>query len=218
MTPAPSSSRSPAPPAAGQRGPAALPAEPEQVRLVLYPDPILRRRALPVEQFDASTLPILRRLATRMLDLMREHKGVGLAGPQVGVGLRIFVCNPTGEPHDDRVYINPELSDAEGEEELEEGCLSLPEINSPVWRTLKLRMRARDAEGNEIDETAEGFLARIWQHETDHLNGVLILDKMPPTVRMAERKKIKALEEEWKKAHPDAAKPPPKKRRFGRQR
>lgn len=216
MNPAPSSTPSPA--HASRHDLAALPAEPEQVRLVLYPNPILRRRALPVEQFDASTLPLLRVLATRMLELMREHKGVGLAGPQVGVGLRIFVCNPTGEPHDDRVYINPELSGPEGEDELEEGCLSLPDINTPVWRTLKLRMRARDADGNKIDEAAQGFLARIWQHETDHLNGVLILDKMPPTVRMAERKKIKALEDDWKEAHPDAVKPAPKKRRFGRRR
>lgn len=197
---------------------AALPTEPEKLDLVLYPDPILRRRAVPVERFDASSLPLLKRLADRMLELMRQHRGVGLAGPQVGVGLRIFVCNPTGEPGDDRIYINPELSEPEGEEELEEGCLSLPEINSPVWRTLRLRMRARDAEGNHLDEVAEGFLARIWQHELDHLNGILIIDKMPPTVRMAERAKIKALEEAWKSAHPAPPATPKNKKRFGRRR
>lgn len=195
---------------------AALPADPDKLEVVLYPDPILRRRALAVEKFDDANLPLLRRLAARMLELMRQHQGVGLAGPQVGVGIRIFVCNPTGEPGDDRVYINPELCEPQDEEESEEGCLSLPEIHAPVWRSVRLRMRARDVEGNEIDETAEGLLARIWQHETDHLDGVLILDKMPPTVRMAERKKIKALEEEWRKAHPEP--PKPKKRRFGRRR
>ena len=196
---------------------AALPEAPAEVSLVLYPDPRLRRKAIEIRQFDAGTVTRLHLLAGRMFEIMRQEKGVGLAAPQVGIGIRMFVMNATGEPQDDRAYINPRLSDPDGEEENEEGCLSLPEINTPVLRSLRLRMRARDLEGNEIDETAEGFVARVWQHETDHLDGVLILDKMPPTVKMSHRRKLKELEEVYREAHPQVAEAK-KKRRFGRRK
>jgi len=124
----------------------------------------------------------------------------------------MFVMNPTGEPEDDRIYINPRLSEPEGEEEREEGCLSLPEINTPVLRSLRLRIRAVDLDGREIDETAEGLVARVWQHETDHLDGVLILDKMPATVRMAHRRKLKELEDAWNEANPEPRQQPRKRR------
>jgi peptide deformylase len=114
--------------------------------------------------------------------------------------------------------VNPRHSEAEGEEEREEGCLSLPEINTPVLRSLKLRMQARDLEGREVSEVAEGFIARIWQHETDHLDGILILDKMPQTVKMAHRRKLKELEDDYRAAHPEPARPAAKKRRFLRRK
>ena len=167
--------------------------------------------------FDADSLAKLRVLAQRMLAVMREHKGVGLAAPQVGVNVRMFVMNPTGQPEDDRVYLNPELDEAAGEEERGEGCLSLPEINSPVWRSLTLRLRARDLEGREVLERAEGFIPRIWQHEIDHLDGVLILDKMPVTVKIAHRRQIRELEEEYRKTHPEPV-PEPRKRHSSRRR
>jgi len=202
-----------------QPGLDALPADPRTLSLVLYPDRRLRTRTPPIQQFDQETRRRLSALAGRMLEVMREHKGVGLAAPQLGVAVRMFVMNPTGQPDADRVYVNPRLSEAEGEEEREEGCLSLPEINTPVLRSLKLRMRAQDLEANPIDETAEGFIARIWQHETDHLDGILILDKMPPTVKIAHRRKLKELEDDYRDAHPElAAKPPAKKRRFLRRK
>lgn len=198
---------------------AALPADPRAVALVFYPDPRLRRRAVEVREFDSAMVQALRELSARMFEVMRERKGVGLAAPQVGVGLRLFVMNATGEPADDRVYVNPRPSEPEGEEQNEEGCLSLPEINTPVWRSLRLRMQARDVAGNEIDETAEGFVARVWQHETDHLDGVLILDKMPPTVKMSHRRKLKELEDEYREAHAASAKAMPRaKRRFLRRK
>ena len=196
-----------------------LPDDPSAVEVVLYPDPRLRRRSRPVEEPDAETLAKLRVLAERMLVLMRQHKGVGLAAPQVGVNVRLFVMNPTGDPGDDRVYLNPELCDADGTADGEEGCLSLPDIRTDVPRSLRLRMRALDLDGNAIDETAEGFAARVWQHEVDHLDGVLILDKMGPTAKMGSKKKLRELEDEWKKEHPAAAPPPAKKKRlFGRRR
>ena len=193
-----------------------LPDDPASVDLVLYPDPRLRRRSRPVEGFDAETVTKLKALTDRMFELMKGHKGVGLAAPQVGVNARLFVMNPTGEPADARVYVNPELVEPEGTEDAEEGCLSLPDIRTDVPRSCRLRMRARTVEGDAIDETAEGFPARIWQHEVDHLDGVLILDKMPPTDRMASKKKLKELEEEYREQHPDATPPAKKKRRFGR--
>src|SRR5688500_2908584 len=157
-----------APAAADRPDIAALPGDTASLAVLRYPDPRLRRRAIDVQAFDAQTTQRLRDLAERMLQLMREHKGVGLAAPQVGVGIRLFVMNSTGQPEDDRIYVNPRLGDPDGEDEQEEGCLSLPEINTPVLRSLRLRMRACDLAGGDIDETAEGFVARVWQHETDH--------------------------------------------------
>ena len=165
---------------------------PDELRVILYPDPRLRKKSAPVTKFDES----LQQTASRMLELMREHKGVGLAAPQVGLNIRLFVVNPTGNPEDDRVYVNPVLSEAEGDEESEEGCLSLPEITVDVIRpTERVLMRAKDLTGKPFEEVGEGFITRIWQHELDHLNGVLILDRMGPVAKLAYRKKLKELEE-----------------------
>lgn len=188
-----------------------LPASPEAARavgLVKWPDPRLRKKAAPVESFDAETVEILKALAGRMFEIMRQEKGVGLAAPQVGVLIRMFVMDAgDGE----KIYINPDLSDPEGEDEAEEGCLSLPDIRTPVLRCTRLRMQARDLEGNAIDETSDDFPARVWQHETDHLNGVLILDKMPLSVRMGVRRQLKELEEEYAAAHPRPEKDSPRR-------
>src|SRR5438105_4217950 len=110
----------------------------EHLKIVLYPDPRLKKASQPVTQFDER----LRSLAARMFELMREAKGVGLAAPQVGENVRLFVMNVTQEAGDDRVYVNPVLSDFEGEEEAEEGCLSLPGIHVNVNRGKQVRMRA----------------------------------------------------------------------------
>ena len=129
---------------------------------------------------------------------MRECKGVGLAAPQVGVNVRLFVANPTGKPEDDKVYVNPVLSDADGDEEGEEGCLSLPEINVKVTRpTARVRMQARDLSGEPFEQVGSGFITRIWQHENDHLNGILILDRMGPVGKLTYRKRLKELEDEY---------------------
>src|SRR5215216_1116617 len=114
------------------------------LQIIRWPDPRLKKKSEPVTAFDED----LRRLAGRMFDLMRECKGVGLAAPQVGRNIRLFVANPTGKPEDDKVYVNPLLSDAEGDEEAEEGCLSLPEVNVNIRRpTSKVRMQAQDLNG-----------------------------------------------------------------------
>lgn len=170
----------------------------DDLRIILYPDPRLRKASTPVDAVDDD----LAALVERMRVLMREDRGVGLAAPQVGINQRLFIINPTGKPEDDRVYINPELSDAEGEDEAEEGCLSLPKITVNVLRSRKLRMRAMNLQGEPFEEVADGYVARIWQHEMDHLDGVLILDKMSSLDKLAARKNLKELEEKYATEHP----------------
>ncbi len=170
----------------------------ETLTVIHWPDPRLKQRARPVTAFDAG----LQALIDRMFVVMREEKGVGLAAPQLGIDLQLFVINPTGEPADDFVYINPQLSDPSGHEIDEEGCLSLPGIRVDVERDLTLSIEAQDAAGKSFTQTATGYLARIWQHEYDHLIGTLLLDRMGPTARLLHRKKIRDMEDAWAKAHP----------------
>lgn len=168
---------------------------PDPLKILVYPEPRLKKVSVPVARFDAE----LRELIDHMFRLMREAKGVGLAAPQVGKNIRLFVMNPTGEAGDDRVYVNPALTEAEGSEEAEEGCLSLPDIHVKVIRSKTIKMQAQDVEGNPVEQTASGFIARVWQHEFDHLNGVLITDRMGPAARMANRKKLKELEDRYRR-------------------
>lgn len=170
----------------------------EELTVIKYPDPRLRQVGKPVTEFDER----LKAFVARMFTLMRQHKGVGLAAPQVGIAHRLFVMNATGKPEDDRVYVNPELFDLTGSEEGEEGCLSLPEINAMIDRAKTLRIVAKDVEGNPIEQAETGYIARIWQHEFDHLNGVLITDRMGDVARMAHRKQLRELEKEFEATHP----------------
>jgi peptide deformylase len=167
----------------------------EQLKIIHYPDPRLKKASSPVQNITPEQL---RELAGKMLQLMREARGVGLAAPQVGENVRLFVMNPSGDPKDDRVYVNPQLLEAEGSEEDEEGCLSLPGINARIVRDRTVRIRATDLDGREIDEKSSGYLARVWQHEFDHLNGTLIIDRMGPVAKMAAKKTLRELEEKYK--------------------
>jgi peptide deformylase len=169
-----------------------------EVKVIFYPDPRLKKVSKPVDVFDEH----LALLAARMLDLMREHRGVGLAAPQVGRNIRMFVMNATQQPADDRVYVNPELLDPAGAETSEEGCLSLPGINGEIERNESVILRARDLKGNRVEERASGYLARIWQHEIDHLNGVLITDRMGTTAKMMARRTLRELEDKYAEKHP----------------
>lgn len=160
-------------------------------RLSVYPDPVLRRRADPVTAFDAS----LRDLAEDLLILMRNHRGVGIAAPQAGESLRVFLAcgeDLEGEP---LAFVNPRLHDFGGEGVVaEEGCLSLPEIHGHVARPQAVSITAFDLEGREFTLRSDGFPARVWQHEMDHLDGVLILDRMRAIDRLSNRRAIKELE------------------------
>ena len=182
----------------------------DDLRIIFYPDPRLKKVSTPVTAFDDN----LKALAARMFELMRESRGVGLAAPQVGLNLRMFVMNPTGEPDADRVYVNPVLSEAEGSETAEEGCLSLPGIHVDVERSKVLRIQAQDLEGKPIDQVETGYLARIWQHETDHLNGTMLTDRMGTVAKMTNRRILKELEEDYAAERGNGKKTKPNKRKM----
>lgn len=167
----------------------------QTLEIIRYPDPRLKKKSAPIARIE----PELRDLAARMFELMRAASGVGLAAPQVGKNIRLFVMNATGKPEDDRVYVNPVLSDAEGDEEDEEGCLSIPELRVKVVRAKRLRIEALDLDGQKIDQVEEGFVARVWQHETDHLNGILLTDRMGAVAKIANRGLLKDLEEKYRR-------------------
>lgn len=148
--------------------------------IIHYPHPTLRHVSKPLLRVDAE----LRRIVAEMFDLMYEHEGVGLAANQVDLPYRIFVANPEGKreaKETEQVFINPVISAARGQEEGEEGCLSIPEVRAQVTRNTNLKIQAYDLAGNEILADVEGFLARIIQHETDHLDGKLFIDRLGPT-------------------------------------
>jgi len=165
----------------------------DKLSIVYYPDPILRKVCEPVTEFG----PELAALTERMLVLMKDGHGVGLAAPQVGIPLRLFVCNPTGEPGDDMVCVNPEFVELTGAEEKEEGCLSLPNMGVTMRRAKRAVMKLCDASGQERVQTGEDLLARIWQHESDHLDGRLITDNMSAADEIANRRAIKQLEADF---------------------
>ena len=135
-------------------------------------DPALRERGRDVERFDDA----LARLADDMFETMYDAPGVGLASQQIGISSRFFVYDD-GEGH--RGFVaNPVLSDLEGEETRDEGCLSIPGPFHPTTRALAVRLRGQGLDGSPVDIAAEGLLARIFQHETDHTTGMLYIDRL----------------------------------------
>ncbi len=164
--------------------------DPASLRIVSYPDPVLRVRAEPIESIDET----VRAVAERMIELMHEAAGVGLAGPQVGLPWRLFVTNAPDIDPVDRVFVNPRVTLGRGAiEAKEEGCLSLPGINVQVRRPVEAEVTATDLAGRPFTMQAEGMLARIWQHENDHLDGVMIIDRMGTMDRLATRKLLKGM-------------------------
>jgi peptide deformylase len=140
-------------------------------------DPVLREHAKPVSDFDRK----LRRLSDDMLETMYAAPGVGLAGPQVGITLRLFVFDDgqTGPTF----IANPVLLDPSGTVVEEEGCLSIPGPYHPTPRSERIRCRGQDVKGQDLEMDGEGLLARIFQHETDHLDGMLYIDRLDETGR-----------------------------------
>ena len=177
--------------------------EPENLQILSYPHPALRRKARVVDSITDE----VRAVADRMVDLMRAAEGIGLAAPQVGLDWRLFVAEiPEGEERSadvspatatrsPTVYVNPRIVAFEGDlEPHDEGCLSLPDISGEVRRPPIVTMEAMTLDGGTIRLTAGELLARCWQHEIDHLDGVLIIDKFTPRSRMKNRSLVKELE------------------------
>lgn len=132
-----------------------------------------------------------------MIALMYEHEGVGLAANQVDLPYRLFVANEKGDPDAtefEHVFINPVLSGGHGQDEDEEGCLSIPGIRAPVVRNSKIKVQAFDLSGNEISGELDGLMARIVQHETDHLDGTLFIDRLGPAHTVAIRDQLEEFE------------------------
>jgi peptide deformylase len=143
-----------------------------------YPDSVLRMKAPPVEKFDDD----LKRLVTRLGELMQDANGVGLAATQVGVLRRVFVF--AREEDEVAVLVNPEIVRRGDEAETDdEGCLSMQGVTMPVERSTSVRIEGRDANGEEVAYDLEGTPARIVQHELDHLDGTMILDRTTPEAR-----------------------------------
>ena len=169
------------------------------MELVLYPDPVLRRRAAPIQAVDDE----VRRKAREMFDIMYREKGVGLAAPQVGWSVRLFVVNalPGSDPAGEKVYINPELEAPPGSVDDmvdEEGCLSIPGVRGNVARHRQIRVRAMGLDGQPFGEELEDLGARVFQHELDHLDGILFITRLNTTERMLAGKSLKKLEKEHK--------------------
>lgn len=163
----------------------------DALQIMLYPHPILRRACEPIERLSEE----IRTVAARMVELMHDHRGVGLAAPQVELPWRMFVANPTGEPGDDCVFINPRFLElSEQTEAADEGCLSIPHVNGQIRRPRAATIEATDLDGKLFTLTNDQLPARVWQHETDHLDGVLILDRMNEIDKLANRRMIRDLE------------------------
>lgn len=151
--------------------------------ILQYPDKRLRVKGKPVISFDGA----LKKLVDDMAETMYKGNGVGLAAPQVGVASRVFVIdtanNDEDAPCDLRVFINPEIVSEESEFLWSEGCLSFPGIHEDIERYERIKVRAKDASGKVFELEAEGLLAVAIQHENDHLDGRLIIDRLGPLRR-----------------------------------
>ena len=165
--------------------------DPNSLALVLHPDPILRKKTEIIEPTDETVLAV----ANQMVEIMHAQNGVGLAAPQVGLPWRLFV---TRDPENDEAavaWINPIL-EVTNEEVIseEEGCLSLPEIRGEVRRPIGIQISGHGLDGKHNTAQSDSFIARIWQHENDHLDGILIIDKMSTMGKLVNRRLLRNLE------------------------
>jgi len=189
---------------------------PEDLYIVHHPAEVLRVQCAEVTLTPAGAVPAqIKHIIERMVRVMRSEKGIGLAAPQIGVPLRIFIADvpeDEGDPEEGdeprsasstppqasrglEVYINPVLSEVGKLSDVyEEGCLSLPNIRGRVRRPTEITITAHGLTGTRSKRRGAGLLSRCWQHECDHLDGILILDRMLNADRLKNRRKIKALE------------------------
>jgi len=153
------------------------------LNIIQYPHPTLRYKSKPIRRVNEE----LKQIVSDMFDAMYEAKGIGLAANQVDLPFRLFVLNLSGKrgEGEEMVFINPVVSSPKGSDEFEEGCLSIVGVNAVVNRPEQIHVQAYDLQGNEIDATVNGMLAKAIQHETDHLDGVLFVDRIGESSKAA---------------------------------
>lgn len=167
------------------------------MKIVHYPHPALRHAGRPVTTIDKE----FHLNVGKMKELMYEARGLALAAPQVALPFQFIVMNITGDanqPEREEVFVNPRIVERKGIQEDEEGCLSFPGLYQEVRRAKTIKVQAYDLKGQLVERIASDLEARAWQHEIDHLNGILFIDMMGPLARLGARKSIKAFEREFK--------------------
>lgn len=145
-----------------------------RLRVRTYPDPVLKKKAEPLAEFG----PDIQKIFDDMIETMYLEDGVGLAAPQVGISKRILIASPTMTPGEEYVIINPEIVETSGRELGPEGCLSLPGISGEIARAKRIRLKFLNRRGEHQDMEIKDFFARIIQHEVDHLDGILLIDRL----------------------------------------
>jgi peptide deformylase len=166
------------------------------VQIVKFPHPTLRHISKPLRRVDGG----LKKMVREMFDLMYEYEGIGLAANQVDLPYRLFVMNLACDPDakdEEHVFINPVITSRKGSAEDREGCLSFPAIYAPVTRPEKIVVNAYALDGREFTYALDGLYARAVQHETDHLDGVVFIDRLSPANRLAIKDDLAALEREF---------------------
>lgn len=160
------------------------------MEVLIFPNPGLKCKAKSVEEIDEEICKI----ADTMLDTMYDACGIGLAATQVGISKRIVVLDIEGNKAGERVFVNPYIVEQRGEIIEEEGCLSFPGLVGKVIRSQRVIVIAFNLQGERLEIEADGLLSRAWQHEIDHLNGTLFIEKMTPASMIENKQKIKEFE------------------------
>lgn len=177
------------------------------MKIVFYPHPALRHPAKPLAAIDKQ----VHLDAGRMLELMYEQKGLGLAANQVFLPYRIVVLNPTGDPQQrerEEVLLNPVVLERKGTLEGEEGCLSFPGLFQKIRRAKTVLVQAYNLRGEVVEKTVSDLESRLWQHEVDHLDGILYIDKMGTIARLASRNMLKKYEQDFQRSREKGEIPP----------
>lgn len=166
------------------------------MEIITYPHPTLRHKSKPIKRVDAQLHDVVR----EMFELMYDANGVGLAANQVDLPIRLFVVNLEADPEkgEELVFINPVIRMPKGTKEHEEGCLSLPGLYGNVVRPKKVRVNAYNIQGDEINADIDGLFSRVVQHETDHLDGVLFIDRMTESAKFDIEGELNMFETEFK--------------------
>jgi peptide deformylase len=177
------------------------------MNIVHYPHPALRHAAKPLTSIDKE----LRIQCGQMIELMYEARGLGLAATQVALPFQLLVMNITGDPEQkdrEEILINPVIVERKGIVEDEEGCLSFPGLYQKIRRAKSLKVQAYDVKGQLVEKLVHDLEARAWQHEIDHLNGVLFIDKMGTIAKLSSRSSVKKFEQDFRRAQERGDIPP----------